>query len=57
MTKHEPQSPDPRANRASLQDRQAAHQPTRPDLVDHLLRRAAAAICPPSTSQNDEDIQ
>jgi hypothetical protein len=55
MLKPEIQNPDPRTRRAALQDAQAARRPARPDLVDHLLCRAAAAICPTIATPNDED--
>lgn len=57
MTKPEIQNPDPRTRRADLQDAQAAHRPAQPDLVDHLLRRAAAAICPTTAIPKDEADQ
>ncbi|WP_158589830.1 hypothetical protein [Gemmobacter lutimaris] len=55
MLKPEIQNPDPRTRRADLQDAQAAHRPARPDLVQHLLSRAAAAICPTTATLHDED--
>jgi hypothetical protein len=57
MLKPEIQNPDPRTRRAALQDAQATHRPARPDLVQHLLDRAAAAIHPTVVTPKNEDDQ
>lgn len=60
---------DPRTSRAALQESQASHRPIadhaenviaavsrarRPDLIAHLLGRAAAAIRPTETTETSE---